>query len=330
MGSSLPLVSIMIPCYNQENFIGRALQSALDQDYTNIEIIVSDDNSKDQTEAVVNSFSQFKRIKYVKHHNQLGRVRNYRKLVFELAHGTYAINLDGDDFFNSKNFISKAVTILENHSKCNLVFGRQQFMDLQSQRVWCNPPPNLPDYMTAQELLLALPHLKEVMPHVASLYRRQAALDADIFADDIVFADAQALIKVAASGDVAFLNEIVGTWVRNGLNESYKPAFEMRTKNFRMIDEPSQYFLNRRILSEREVELWKMQMATKLGRETACLYLDFKDQKNYLNLLNFLENNYGYDVRNLVQSDLRVRLRRWIPGFSRISELLKSFLNNKG
>lgn len=330
MGSTRPLVSIMIPCYNQEAFLARAIQSALDQDYPNIEIIVSDDNSKDQTEAVVSKFSHHSKVRYIKHREQLGRVRNYRKLVFELAHGTYAINLDGDDFFVSKTFISTAVQHMELNPGCVLVFGRQQFMDLQTKRVWVNPPPALPSQMKAQELLLTLPRLKEVMPHIASVYRRQTAIEANVFAEDIVFADAQSLIKIAGLGDVAYFDEVVGTWVRNGNNESYKPEFEKRTKNFRMIDEPADFFVSRGVLSSQKANQWKKQMATKLGRETACLYLDFRDRQNYQNLLAFLETNYGREVRNEVQADVRVRLRRWIPAFSKISEHVKSFLIGKG
>ena len=48
-----PLVSVMIISYNQENYIGETIQSAIDQDYPNVEIIVSDDGSKDKTPAII-------------------------------------------------------------------------------------------------------------------------------------------------------------------------------------------------------------------------------------------------------------------------------------
>lgn len=51
------LVSIVIPAYNAERYIGRTLRSALDQTYGNTEIIVIDDGSTDRTRSTVESFA---------------------------------------------------------------------------------------------------------------------------------------------------------------------------------------------------------------------------------------------------------------------------------
>lgn len=44
-----PLVSVVIPCYNHEQFVQEAIQSVIDQDYTNIELLIIDDGSKDSS-----------------------------------------------------------------------------------------------------------------------------------------------------------------------------------------------------------------------------------------------------------------------------------------
>jgi glycosyltransferase involved in cell wall biosynthesis len=54
----LPLVSILIPAYNAEKWIKRTMESAIRQTYTNTEIIVVNDGSKDNTLAIVKSFAQ--------------------------------------------------------------------------------------------------------------------------------------------------------------------------------------------------------------------------------------------------------------------------------
>ncbi|MGH8000156.1 MAG: glycosyltransferase family 2 protein, partial [Brasilonema sp.] len=58
MKSELPLVSVIIPAYNAEPFIGRTLQSVISQTYQNIEVLVIDDGSRDKTPEIVESFAQ--------------------------------------------------------------------------------------------------------------------------------------------------------------------------------------------------------------------------------------------------------------------------------
>ena len=59
-------VTIMIPTYNQAKYISKAIESALSIDYSNIEVIVSDDCSSDNTEEVVSKYLSDNRYKYIK------------------------------------------------------------------------------------------------------------------------------------------------------------------------------------------------------------------------------------------------------------------------
>jgi glycosyltransferase involved in cell wall biosynthesis len=64
----------MIPTYNQAKYISKAIESALNIDYPNIEVIVSDDCSTDNTEEVVSKYLSDDRFKYIKNEKNLGRV----------------------------------------------------------------------------------------------------------------------------------------------------------------------------------------------------------------------------------------------------------------
>src|SRR5258708_13113596 len=57
MRSPNPLVSIVIPCYNQGNYLRQAIESVLSQDYPRIELIVLDDGSTDDTQAVLTTYA---------------------------------------------------------------------------------------------------------------------------------------------------------------------------------------------------------------------------------------------------------------------------------
>jgi len=105
-------VSIMIPTYNQEAFIEDAINSAITQDYPNLEIIVGDDCSTDRTGEIAIKYISDNRVKYFRNEKNLGRVGNYHHIAHNLATGEWAINLDGDDYFTSSTFISDAMKIL--------------------------------------------------------------------------------------------------------------------------------------------------------------------------------------------------------------------------
>lgn len=94
------LVSIVIPTYNHAHFLGRALQSVLDQTYPYWEALVIDNHSQDHTEEVVNSFND-PRIRFLKIHNN-GVIAASRNLGLREANGEWIAFLDSDDCWYPK------------------------------------------------------------------------------------------------------------------------------------------------------------------------------------------------------------------------------------
>lgn len=102
------LVSICIPTFNGRKFIHRALESAINQSYDNIEVIVTDDVSSDGTEEVVKLYAaKDKRIKYFRNKENIGGIRNFFKAV-ELASGQYVQCVCHDDWI-SKSYVEEGV-----------------------------------------------------------------------------------------------------------------------------------------------------------------------------------------------------------------------------
>lgn len=99
-----PLVSIGIPTYNRaSNYLKHALRSALNQTYKNIEIIVSDNCSPDETESAVKSFDD-SRIRYFRQSENIGALRNCN-FCLEQSQGQYFLLLLDDDVVDD-DFIS--------------------------------------------------------------------------------------------------------------------------------------------------------------------------------------------------------------------------------
>src|SRR5690242_853594 len=89
-----PRVSVVIPAFNAERFIGRALKSALGQTYSNLEIVVVDDNSADRTPEVAAGIDP--RIRIIRRKTTSGAAMA-RNAGIEAADGEYVAFLDADD-----------------------------------------------------------------------------------------------------------------------------------------------------------------------------------------------------------------------------------------
>ena len=120
------LVSIIIPVYNGQDFIDKCMDSVLNQTYKNIEIILSDDGSKDNSLKMIKKYAkENKNVKYDSHKNVgLSITRN---IAYEQATGDYITCLDVDDYFDY-DFIEK---MLENNKKEDIIIGgyRRVFPD---------------------------------------------------------------------------------------------------------------------------------------------------------------------------------------------------------
>ena len=96
MHSSFPIVSIVIPTYNREQFLSRALISVVSQSFTSWEAIVVDNYSEDNTEQVIEDFGD-SRIKLLKIHNR-GIIAASRNIGIKTSKGKWIAFLDSDDF----------------------------------------------------------------------------------------------------------------------------------------------------------------------------------------------------------------------------------------
>jgi glycosyltransferase involved in cell wall biosynthesis len=91
--STTPLVSVIIPCHNYGRLLGDAIDSALVQTYTSVEVIVVDDGSTDETAAVASSYSD--RVLLVRQQN--GGPGSARNAGARASRGDYVVFLDADD-----------------------------------------------------------------------------------------------------------------------------------------------------------------------------------------------------------------------------------------
>lgn len=111
-------VSIIIPAYNAENYLKRSLESALNQTYPNVEVIVVDDGSTDRTAEAVMAFND-SRIVYAYQTNQgQGAARNHG---IRISKGNYITFLDADDAYLASK-VEEEVRFFEAHPEYDAVY----------------------------------------------------------------------------------------------------------------------------------------------------------------------------------------------------------------
>jgi glycosyltransferase involved in cell wall biosynthesis len=125
MPTPLPLVSVLIPCYNYGHFLAEAVDSALNQTYPNMEILVLDDASTDNTRQVAESYGN--RIRYfaLPHSGQPATLNT----GLDQAHGEYFVCLDADNLLKP-DFVEKTLACLSSCRDPSVAFvytARQLF-----------------------------------------------------------------------------------------------------------------------------------------------------------------------------------------------------------
>lgn len=127
-----PLVSIGIPTYNRAESLKKALDSAINQTYQNLEIIISDNASTDETKEICEDYQRKdNRIKYLRQVENAGSIANFN-IVLKEATGKYFMWLADDDWIDL-NFIEECLSFLNNHNDYALVSGKAKFYNKKNQ-----------------------------------------------------------------------------------------------------------------------------------------------------------------------------------------------------
>lgn len=172
----MPKVSICIPTYNGAAFIEKALQSAVCQTFKDIEVIVTDDGSTDDTEKIVRLYaSRDARIRFFKNEGSLGVMSNYFR-AFELARGEFVQALGQDDWL-SDNYIEEAVNCIRRDNVLGAVFTRVLGFELQDGGLIPNVVVAFkPGYYNARQIASRMHKSDWGSISFSALWRRQDAL----------------------------------------------------------------------------------------------------------------------------------------------------------
>ena len=130
----VPIVSIGMPVYNGERYLEEALESLLSQSFTDFELIISDNDSTDNTKEICERYAaRDKRIKYQRFDKNVGATRNYNHVVAE-ATGKYFKWAAHDDLCEP-TYLQRCVDVLDNNPEVGLCYPKTTIINENGERV---------------------------------------------------------------------------------------------------------------------------------------------------------------------------------------------------
>lgn len=323
-----PKVSITIPTYNQAQYIKQAIDSALKQDYSNLEVIVSDDASLDETRQIVKQY-QDKRLRYYKNEKNIGRVANHRKLLYEYATGDYVLNLDSDDYLLSSDAISTMISQIDFYHKkecanivmvmalAETVYDKSRITYKRKEETCING------------FYVFLNWNKIPYFHAATLYSRQAALKIGFYKYDIINEDVESFLRLCLSGNVILSNNTVAVWRLHDNNVSMISDVDKLFDSLEFIKSPYRYALGLGF-DKKQLLKWKNAMLLDRYNKMLSKILIKKNKKLLSDFIKRLriEDKKGIKVIFYPKNIVKI-ISFYIPFLFEILRRIKWFFTNK-
>lgn len=256
-------VSIIIPTYKSNRTLERAINSCLNQSYTNIEVIIIDDNNpgtihRKFTENIMAKYANDKRVKYIKHKKNMNGSAA-RNTGFSNSEGEYIGFLDDDDYFLPDK-IKKQATLLSSNSRVGAVgclwFSRGNIVKLPKK-----------DDFTAELLT------NRSTPHTCSiLMLREAYVKLEGFDDSYIrHQDYEFLLRFFVYFDIFIIQEPLLLLDTNGVNNRPNAEDLERLKEKFLLDFESLYKNNKKFMK---------QVYASNYVEVMLAYIKIGDKKN--------------------------------------------------
>ncbi len=238
-----PKITVITASYNYENYIAEAITSVINQTYSNWELIVVDDGSKDNSIQVIQEFCRKdSRIKLITHENNINKgLPETIKLALSCATGEYVAFLESDDIWHKDN-LSEKVKALEKYNGADFIFNGVEYFG--------NPKAQNDMHLWEEKFVKTLLHEKDsnkilrselIANHVATfscaMAKTEALKECDFEAPFKPYLDWWLWSQIFACGKVVYINKKLTYWRKH--EDSYiqtsKIDYSFRAKLAKLI-----------------------------------------------------------------------------------------------
>jgi glycosyltransferase involved in cell wall biosynthesis len=253
---ALPLVSVIIPCYNQGKYLGEAIESILAQSYRHFEIIVIDDGSGDETSEVA---ARYEEVKCVRQENR--GLSGARNRGIEESRGELVVFVDADDRLKREG-LEAGVKAMREHPDCALVFGHYQNILQDGSLVLSSQP------CAESEQYLELLQSNFIGMHATVMYRRSIfdkvrGFDTSLRACE----DYDMYFRIAREHKIVCHHELVAEYRRHEEQMSRDPVLMLKSVKA-VFDLQKSFIKGNRLYEEasrKGITYWQEYLVTRIA-----------------------------------------------------------------
>ena len=230
--SSEEKISVVIPTYNRYSYLKQLITSIFEQSYNNIELIVINDNSTDNTDKYMLKLEkENSNIKYIK--NEENRGPSYsRRIGYEKAEGEYIIFADDDDYYIDNNFFEKVVILYrkEKFKNVALISGNVKRLE-EEKKKFIDADLGIDGYINGIEYLRQL-QLKYQKPYstFTTIFKKDALIRVN-FENVNMINDSIIYMRALMAGDIYIMKDVIGVYREHGQNISKALPLEFLIEN---------------------------------------------------------------------------------------------------
>lgn len=232
--NNLPLVTVIVPCYNHEKYVEICLDSISRQTYKNIEVIVVDDYSPDKSVEVIKKLQNKYDFKFIEHKENWGLTKTLNDVIYNHANGKYIKCIASDDYLTDDcvEVLTKEIEALG--SDFAMVYGLAQtfvYDELQKVKFGHNTGS---EYESFRSLFMF-----NTIPASSVLFSREYFYHVGGFDSSMFIEDYYLWLLFTAKYKIRFINKVVSFYYLNNLgsmsskvNQMLSSEFELKAKVF--------------------------------------------------------------------------------------------------
>ena len=290
-----PLVSVIVPCYNHEKFVQQTIESIINQSYKNIELIVIDDGSTDNSPQILKELSKKYNFYYI-HQKNIGLPATLNKMI-KIAKGKYISIIASDDILTPDKIYILVHEFLKLSNKYAMVCGNAKFIDDNGDE-FCfgkdiKTDCTFLDYFTKtrndfnfknsfgeyQTLLK-----KNYIPAMSTLVLKEKLIEVGLFEENIPLEDWNMWLKLTQKYKIKYVDEIVAYYRWHETNSIKTMITELQLIKYTILEREKEYCYSVGLINE-----WKQSYyGTILDLLLTNKYMTFIQTIKHINIFGFI------------------------------------------
>jgi len=211
---SYPLVSVVIPVYNGEKYLKKTIESVLNQNYQNFEVVVVDDASTDSSLEIINSFIKIhpQKIRLIQHSKNKGCPAATKNTGIKNAKGKYIAFIDQDDIWK-KEKLTKQIEIIIKKKDLIANFANGYILNSENSKIIARQWPHINQFPNQKEIQQRLLKGNFILTSSCALVKKDSLIQLGGFDEQMKLADDYDLwFRLSLIGNLSFINLPLFYW----------------------------------------------------------------------------------------------------------------------